>query len=1260
MQKLTTVHLHGILGDEFGDRHQFTLVTPRDIVYAFEANHPNFKRRLLEIEREGFGYRLVSGNNLDGSDDLSPEEVGLLNQADELHLIPVHQGSGAVGKIIGGAVLIGAGFLMGGFGGGLLAKGLIGVGASIALGGVNKLLAPRPPSLNPYSQESLNQSQNSIFGGGDGVSPFDSAIPLVYGRFRLESPAILSSASQALRTDTTGTLQNTTYFGLLAAISEGEISGLVTGDGQSVFLGDTALINSDGSANYGTPQLQTTTGTAGQSVPEVLGYAVLSETSVGVSLTHATEVVRTLTGGDYYSAWIKLQIFLLYNSDNTEGRVDFNTAYINVYVKTDGGAYTLAANIGYNARTTTAFEETFAIALPASISKSWDIKVIKTGVETDKIKSTFAWSTLTGVAARSNNYPNTALLGLEVDAGKLSSSPQLKVDVYGIKVSVPHNYDPATRTYTGAFNGTLSGTKQWTNNPVWILYDVLRNSRYGVGLSESEIDIYSFYSASVYCDALVPNGEGGTHPRFTFNTALYQRGEAQELIRAIASGFNAFPVWSNGKISLTQDRPSEPVWAFTQANVVVEVSEDGIESAPFEYSQTDFGSRFTAAQISYIDPSQNWKQEVESVRDEDLISTYGYKAKEVGAFGCTRRSQAARIGRWEIYTSSYNDEVVTFRAARDMLPIEIGDVIEIFDRYEQGQKFAGRIIEVISSTQIRLDQTPNMAGSPTLSILYPDGTQQTRTMSSVSGNIVTVSSGFSPLATAGHLYAIRRTDISPTLWRVLSIAEDDEEIFQVQAAKYDPNKWAYIEDGTLLPDRATSLLNTTPRSPQSLKITCFPSTNSTKTAIFLQGVLEWVKPPAGVEPVAYDVEYRPNTVTTWTAAQTTGQSYEMVLEQGTYDFRVRSVSALGFVSPWATLTNTLDFTKDIPADVANFSINPQSRDFVTATWDASPNTDVRLAGKIRIRFSATALGWSNALLIGEFAGNAVSGQLPLRDGTYYAKWVDPYGNESAIAAAVTTTNLGLLARNIIATISEDPSFAGTKTNCFVNSSGLLTIEPILDFDSGEGLWDDMTGLFDDYTGGAYETNAIYQFANQLTVSDLQDVSLVADYSAVSNSTLTLWDDATGLWDDRAGSFDGELTGNAGIQLQVRTSTDGVTYGNWQAFTVGTFRLLTAQFRALLESSGGENISVASLNVIADVRDRTEVGTVVTSASGDTVVTFSRPFVVAPPNGISYSVQSGTMGDETTISSVTKNGFIINVRNAGARISRTVRWATESY
>lgn len=1267
--KLTAVHLHGILGEEFGDRHEYHLTIPRDLVRALQANHPNFRRRILELEQEGFGYRLISGDCFDGSADMGVDDLFLLNRGDEIHLVPVIVGSGAVGKILGGAVLIGAGFLLGGPGGGLLAKGLIGVGASLALGGVNQILAPKPPSVQ-QQQGSANLPSNTIFGAGGGVSDFNYAIPLIYGLSKIQSPAILSSSTKAIRVGGTD-LQNDTYFSVIAAISEGEIVGLAntSNPANSIFLGETPLVGSignpaSGEQNFGTVTVLNNTGTAGQAPLNLMSNALLEETDVGVELEDGVGVIRTITG-DYYGFWIKTTISVLYYNTSTEIVASPLNFYVDV--QTDGGGYVRISEFQVNGKTTQAFQQTFEFGLPASVSKSWNIRVTtirplgEFTLRPDRTerRADAAWATLTTLQAKTTNYPNTALLGLEIDAKFLGSSPNLSVVAKGIKVSVPHNYDPVSRAYFGGFNGTLSGTKQWTNNPVWILYDLLTNSRYGVGLASSQIDLYSFYSASVYCDAFVSNGAGGVEPRFTFNSGIFQRSDGQDLLRQVAGSFNSFIVWSDSKIALAQDRPVTPVWAFTQANVVVDVDNEGKESPHFEYSQVDFGNRYSSANIAFIDGT-TWEPDVETVKDASLEVSLGYKPAEVTAVGCTSRGQAARIGRWEIFNSAYCDQLITFRAARDLLPIEVGDVVEVFDRYEQGQKLGGRIFAVNSSVEFQLDQSPTTGIDYDLTILFPDGTQQTRDVVSVVDDVVTVAIAFSPIPSVGHLYALRRTDVNPTLWRIISISEDDEETFQVQGVKYLDTKWTYIESGVLLSPKTTTLLRTTPNPPTNLSIETYAFLNPSGTAIKLMATWQWKPPTTGVEVVRYEIEYKKTGVQNPITAIAFGGSYEAELEQGEYTFKIRSVSALGFVSAWAAITSNIDFTNDIPSNVENFSVNPRSREFAQLTWLASPDIDVRLAGKIRIRYSATAIGWDNALLLQEFPGISSTGQVPLLDGTYYAKWVDPYGNESAIAASSTADNLGLLNRNIVATISEDPLFAGAKTNCYVNANGFLTIEPVLKFDSGDGLFDDNPLLWDDYTGGVYEEGAIYEFFNELDVTDVQDVAITADYAAISSSSLTYWDDATGLFDSRPDAFDGFLTGNAQIRLQLRTTTDGVIYSPWRDFTVGTFRLINAQFRAILAAFGGENIEVSDLNVIADVVDREEIGTVTTSAGADTVVTFSRPYITPPPNGVAYSIQSGSIEDEVEIFDITKDGFKINIRALGSRISRSVRWATESY
>ncbi len=1274
---LVNLRLHGKLGQEYGKGHIFHLTTPSDLVKAMNSNYPTFKKRILEYETLGFGYRLVPGDDLSGASDLDYEDLNQPIGSKTLHLIPVIKGSGGFFRVITGVALVGAGFLLGGFGAGLLPNLLLGIGASTVLGGINQILSPRPQFPTFEDQEN-----NTIFGAGGGVSPFRYGIPIVSGTFRIKQPAILSSSSKALAPDEAqgqeesnqnalvkyyfpefygdkqierpetsiplaypvwniqGTLKNSTLYSVVAAISEGEIEGHnKTTLGQSIFLDDTPLLDSDGAENFPGTKYSLTRGTPHQVLGQAFPNALLSETSVGVQLEQDTPVVRSVTGGEYYSIWIKLQVQQLFDVKSKSGKISSEFLDVLFEVDTDDRGYVPMGKVQYNAKTQKPFEQTFEMALPVSVSKVWNIRVTKTkGAASEEDKAQVAWASYTTLAQVNNNFPRTSILSLEVDAEFLGRVPEVAVEVDGIKHSVPHNYDPVARTYSGNFTGKLKEEKFFTSNPVWFLYSVLTVGRYGFGLNPDQIDLFSFYDAAVYCDGMVSDGEGGMEPRYTMNVSITQRVEGQELVRAIASSMNAFPVYNNGKIGIAQDRPAIPVWAFTQANVVVNIDGEGNESPSFNYSQVDYSTRYTAADIAYIEPTDNWEQNSEVVKDATLTGFYGYKNREVAAFGCTSRGQARRAGRWEVYTSNYNDLIVSFSAARDMMPIEVGEVIEIFDRYEQPVKLAGRVRSVTNPTTLVLDQTVDLQGEGhVLTIYYEDGTTGKREVSAVDGSAVTLASAFTKAIKPGDMFALRRDDAKPTLWKVISISEESDEVFEVQASSYTDLKWAYVEDGTALPRKQPSLLGERYQAPDNLKLTTTTSLDESLTKFVVNGTFEWDKPASEVKE--YDVRCRRLEAYEWIYKTVQGERLDMLLEFDTYEFNVRSVSLIGIKSPWAKLTKEVNLSADIPADVSGFAIDPRQTNLGALRWDPSEDDDVRLAGLIRIRFSKSGGGWSTAQLIDEFPGNSRTGIVPLLTGVYYAKWVDPFGNVSVNATSIRTSAAGFPRKNVVATLTENPDFAGLKTNCVVSNSN-LTIET---------------------DSGSVKPLATYNFGSSLTVTTLQNVEIVADYSGyVTSNTGQMWDAASGLFDARLGVFDGDAEGDAAVEIQTRISRDGTTFGEWQPFTVGVFSLLKAEFRAVLRSDGTENIVITELSVSCEVAARAESGSVVTLATGDTNVVFSTPYVVAPPSGISYSIQSGTTEDEVAITNLTKNGFTINVYQSDNRLARTIRWSTESY
>lgn len=96
-------------------------------------------------------------------------------------------------------------------------------------------------------------------------------------------------------------------------------------------------------------------------------------------------------------------------------------------------------------------------------------------------------------------YPNSALFGVRIDSQQFNQLPTRSYLVDGLLIKLPSNYNPVTRTYSGIWDGTLN-TVAVSNNPAWVLYDILTNKRYGLGnyLSAAQIDKANLYTIGKY------------------------------------------------------------------------------------------------------------------------------------------------------------------------------------------------------------------------------------------------------------------------------------------------------------------------------------------------------------------------------------------------------------------------------------------------------------------------------------------------------------------------------------------------------------------------------------------------------------------------------------------------------------------------------------------------------------------------------------------------------------------------------------------
>jgi len=408
---------------------------------------------------------------------------------------------------------------------------------------------------------------------------------------------------------------------------------------------------------------------------------------------------------------------------------------------------------------------------------------------------------IVGILDRSFSYPNTALIGVKARAEGFTSVPTLSAELLGIKLKVPNNYNPISRTYSGVWNGTFKTA--YSNNPAWVFYDLLTNTRYGAGefVTENDIDRYSLYSIAQYCDQLVPNGTGGFEPRFTFNAYITNRGEAYEVLNAIAAAFRGMLYFSEGTIVGIQDKPKSMTRIFSPANVIQETDDNGeMSSPPFQYEGTARKARKTVALVSWNDPEDQYKTKTEYVEDRAGIERYGYRETNIRALGTTSQGQAQRIGRWTLLSDQLETEVVTFKVASEGLFILPGEIIGIADPAKEGKRYGGRVVSSTTSA-ITIDAPFTIVGGSTyqVSVMLPNGTIQTRSVTNGAGStsILNLSSPLPSAPVAGAPWVLQENDSSVRKFRVTSLVEDDG-IVTVLASLYDESKFSIADNDTLL------------------------------------------------------------------------------------------------------------------------------------------------------------------------------------------------------------------------------------------------------------------------------------------------------------------------------------------------------------------------------------------------------------------------------------------------------------------------------
>jgi predicted phage tail protein len=641
--------------------------------------------------------------------------------------------------------------------------------------------------------------------------------------------------------------------------------------------------------------------------------------------------------------WIELTVGIpqLSSQDKQTGDISGTAVEISVDIQSNGGGFVPQSISGrFEGKCMSRYQRTYR--LPLTGTAPWEIRITRLTADApdSALNNTTFWDSFTECVDVKLNYTNTAAVMLTTDAENFQAVPTRGYDIKGLRIRIPTNYDPLTRIYSGAWDGSFKIA--WSDNPAWCFFDMLSNERYGLGgyLDIDQIDKWSLYQIGRYCDELVPDGFGGTESRFTCNLYMQTREDAYKVINAMASIFRGMAFWTNGQIMASQDAPRDPVALFSAANAI-----DGL----FTYQGADRRARHTVALISWNDPDDMYRQKIEYVQDDDAVVRWGVIETEVLAVGCTSRGQAHRIGKWILFTEQNESEVVTFRAGMDAALVMPGDVISIQDSVRSGKRFGGRIMSGTTSS-LTIDAPVSIEAGQTyeVSIVMPSGGIETRALVNAVGStsVLNLSAPLSTLPGAAAIWVVSASNLVPEQWRILSVAEAEPTIVEIAAVYYHPGKYVSVEQDLDLELIPTSTL---PKRPGIV-------TN-------LVAHTELYKVNDGSYSTRVSVswtasEHSSSYIVAWKRDSENYKSQESLVPNfdidnvstGTYTIKITPKNSLGISGVEAVISHTVGATGSAP-DVQNLRANPDftGRD-LPLIWDAVAGA---ISYEVEIRDPAT-------------------------------------------------------------------------------------------------------------------------------------------------------------------------------------------------------------------------------------------------------------------------------------------------------------------
>ncbi|TBL40760.1 host specificity protein J [Hafnia alvei] len=686
--------------------------------------------------------------------------------------------------------------------------------------------------------------------------------------------------------ETPDNAQSTAYAKILLALAEGELGPTL--DGRNIFLDGTPVLNQDGSTNFEGLKYEYRSGTQAQDYIQGMPDTQ-NEITINTPLKNSQPWTRAINNTQLSAVRVRLGFPMLQEQKDNGDTVGYRITY-EIDLATNGGPFEKVLSAAVDAKFTTLYERSHRIDLPKSPT-GWQIRIRRTSADTtsNRINSLSNVEAIAEIIDAKLRYPNTALLYVEFDASQFQNIPKISCRPDGRYIRVPDNYDPQTRTYSGNWEGAFKFAI--SNNPAWVLFDLIIEKRFGLGqrLNITQVDKWELYRIAQYCDQMISNGRGGLEPRFLCDVYIQSQQEAFTVLRDFASIFRGMMSWTNNKLVILSDMPRDVDYSFSRASLVGD---------PI-YSGGSQKNRYSTAMVSWSNPLNGYQDEVEPVFDADLVFRYGINETQITAIGCTRQTESQRRGNYILLTNS-KDEAVSFTPGLDGALPPPGSIVSLPDERRAGRPIGGRISKV-NGRNVTLDRIPGGKAGDRLQVNLPSGVMQSRTIEAINDRTVTVSLAYSELPEAEAVWGIDADDLAIKLWRVIGVSENQNNTYAVQGIEYDPNKFLRIDTGVKIDSPPTSVIPPGVQAlPTNITITSFSVINQGLAVTTMHAAWDVTQ-----NAIAYEAQWKKDNGNWITAPRSSTAGFDISgIYAGRYLVRVRAINASEVSSVWATSMET--------------------------------------------------------------------------------------------------------------------------------------------------------------------------------------------------------------------------------------------------------------------------------------------------------------------------------------------------------------------